>query len=229
MTDGGLLEPGAHRARGVVDDAALVSAMLRVEVAWMQALADGGAAKADHVDAVARAVPQVAAGPGPDRGRGRRQPGAAAGACPPRSGRRPRRRPAAARRPHQPGRARHGADAARAGRDGQAARGPGPYGAGAGPARRRAPGLPDGRTDADAVRRPLDLRAQGRPVADRRAGRRRPPRRRTTLAAGPVRRCRRDALAGCGPGAGPGRAAAALADRLGLAGPACRGTPGGHR
>jgi 3-carboxy-cis,cis-muconate cycloisomerase len=51
-----LLEPGAHRARGVADDEALVAAMLRVEVAWMDALADGGAATTDHVDAVARAV-----------------------------------------------------------------------------------------------------------------------------------------------------------------------------
>lgn len=51
-----LLEPGAHRARGVADDAALVAAMLRVEVAWMQALVDGGAAKADHLDAVEHAV-----------------------------------------------------------------------------------------------------------------------------------------------------------------------------
>lgn len=56
MTDHELLEPGAHRARGVADDAALVAAMLRVEVAWMQALAAGGAAKADHVEAVERAV-----------------------------------------------------------------------------------------------------------------------------------------------------------------------------
>lgn len=55
MSGAGLLEPGGHRARGV-DDAALLAAMLRVEVAWMQTLADGGAAKADHVDAVVRAV-----------------------------------------------------------------------------------------------------------------------------------------------------------------------------
>lgn len=56
MSGAGLLEPGAHRARGVADDAAVLAAMLRVEVAWLQALADCGAAKADHVDAVARAV-----------------------------------------------------------------------------------------------------------------------------------------------------------------------------
>ena len=51
-----LLEPGAHRARGVADEEALVSAMLRVEVAWMGALVDGGAATADHVEAVLRSV-----------------------------------------------------------------------------------------------------------------------------------------------------------------------------
>ena len=51
-----LLEPGAHRARGVADEEALVAAMLRVEVAWMDALVDGGAATNDHVEAVARSV-----------------------------------------------------------------------------------------------------------------------------------------------------------------------------
>jgi 3-carboxy-cis,cis-muconate cycloisomerase len=51
-----LLEPGSYRALGVADDLALVAAMLRVEVAWMHALADGGAAKADQVDAVAEAA-----------------------------------------------------------------------------------------------------------------------------------------------------------------------------
>lgn len=56
MNDGGLLEPGAHRALGVADDTALLAAMLRVEVAWVQVLAEGGAAKADQVDAVVRAV-----------------------------------------------------------------------------------------------------------------------------------------------------------------------------
>ena len=56
MTGHELLEPGAHRAHGVADDAALAAAMLRVEVAWMRALVDGGAAKSDHADAVERAV-----------------------------------------------------------------------------------------------------------------------------------------------------------------------------
>ncbi len=51
-----LLEPGAHRARGVADEEALVAAMLRVEVAWMSALADGGAATNAHVEAVVRSV-----------------------------------------------------------------------------------------------------------------------------------------------------------------------------
>jgi 3-carboxy-cis,cis-muconate cycloisomerase len=56
MTDHELLEPGAHRAGGLVDDAALVAAMLRVEVAWMRALVDAGAAKPEHADAVERAA-----------------------------------------------------------------------------------------------------------------------------------------------------------------------------
>lgn len=51
-----LLEPGAHRARGLVDGAALVAAMLRVEAAWMRALVDTGAAKAEYAEAVERAV-----------------------------------------------------------------------------------------------------------------------------------------------------------------------------
>jgi 3-carboxy-cis,cis-muconate cycloisomerase len=38
----GLLRPGAHRAAGVADDPAVVAAMLRVEVAWAQALAAAG-------------------------------------------------------------------------------------------------------------------------------------------------------------------------------------------
>jgi len=55
VIDGDLLEPGAHRADGVADDAALLAAMLRVEIAWVQALADGDAATADQVEAVVRA------------------------------------------------------------------------------------------------------------------------------------------------------------------------------
>ncbi|RYP84031.1 adenylosuccinate lyase [Nocardioides guangzhouensis] len=51
-----LLRPGSHRADGVADDAALVQAMLRVEVAWLRALADGKAATEDQVEAVSRAA-----------------------------------------------------------------------------------------------------------------------------------------------------------------------------
>jgi 3-carboxy-cis,cis-muconate cycloisomerase len=57
------LEPGAHRAEALADDAAvdaaLVEAMLDVERAWMIALADGGAAGAQHVAAVAAARPEA--------------------------------------------------------------------------------------------------------------------------------------------------------------------------
>lgn len=38
----GLLEPGAHRAAGLVDDAALLAALRAVEIAWLHALADSG-------------------------------------------------------------------------------------------------------------------------------------------------------------------------------------------
>ncbi len=55
----GLLEPGAHRASGMADDDALVAAMLQVEIAWMHALADGGAVKADQVDAVVTAAERL--------------------------------------------------------------------------------------------------------------------------------------------------------------------------
>ncbi|MFG2039859.1 lyase family protein [Dactylosporangium sp. NPDC048998] len=51
-----LLEPGSHRAADVVDDGALVSAMLRVEVAWLHALAACGAATAEQVTAVEKAA-----------------------------------------------------------------------------------------------------------------------------------------------------------------------------
>ena len=54
--DFGLLSPGSHRAAGLTDDAAVVSAMVRVEVAWMRALAGGGAATTDQADAVAAAL-----------------------------------------------------------------------------------------------------------------------------------------------------------------------------
>jgi len=51
-----LLSPGLHRAAGVADDASLVSAMLRVEVAWLRALATVGAVDPEDADAVARAA-----------------------------------------------------------------------------------------------------------------------------------------------------------------------------
>jgi 3-carboxy-cis,cis-muconate cycloisomerase len=50
-----LLEPGSHRAPGL-DDGALVRAMLRVEVAWMHALAQAGAATPAQAAAVADAA-----------------------------------------------------------------------------------------------------------------------------------------------------------------------------
>ncbi|WP_200961927.1 lyase family protein [Phycicoccus sp. Soil803] len=54
--DHGLLEPGSHRSSGVADDAALVAAMLRVEVAWLRALASVGAIDEDDAEAVATTV-----------------------------------------------------------------------------------------------------------------------------------------------------------------------------
>lgn len=42
-----LLRPGSHRAAGVVDDDALLAAMLRVEVAWTRAGVDAGVLPAD--------------------------------------------------------------------------------------------------------------------------------------------------------------------------------------
>src|SRR5690349_18938756 len=52
MTHDGLLSPGAHRAAGTVDDEALVGALLRVEVAWLRALAAVGAVDTEHADRV---------------------------------------------------------------------------------------------------------------------------------------------------------------------------------
>lgn len=56
---GALLEPGAHRARSVVDEGALVAALLRVEVAWVAALGTVGAAEPAQVDAVRAAADSV--------------------------------------------------------------------------------------------------------------------------------------------------------------------------
>ena len=51
-----LLEPGSYRASGITDDAALVAAMLRVEVAWVQALAECGAATSQDVKVIESAA-----------------------------------------------------------------------------------------------------------------------------------------------------------------------------
>lgn len=51
-----LLRPGAHRATGVADDAAVLAALLRVEVAWSRALVAAGVAPAADADAVAAAA-----------------------------------------------------------------------------------------------------------------------------------------------------------------------------
>jgi 3-carboxy-cis,cis-muconate cycloisomerase len=54
--DHGLLTPGSHRASAVVDDAAFVDAMVRVEVAWVRALAHVGAIEAASAAAIAEAT-----------------------------------------------------------------------------------------------------------------------------------------------------------------------------
>jgi 3-carboxy-cis,cis-muconate cycloisomerase len=54
----GLLEPGAHRAAELTGDAVIVEAMLRVEVAWLRALASVGAATAEQAEVVAAAAAQ---------------------------------------------------------------------------------------------------------------------------------------------------------------------------
>ncbi len=51
-----LLEPGSTRAHGVADDAALVAAMVRVELAWYDVLVAQGVASTDQAARVARAV-----------------------------------------------------------------------------------------------------------------------------------------------------------------------------
>jgi len=56
VSDHGLLAPGSHRAAGVADDGALVDAMLRVEAAWLRALASVGAVEQAEADAVGDAV-----------------------------------------------------------------------------------------------------------------------------------------------------------------------------
>ncbi|MBJ8345131.1 lyase family protein [Antrihabitans sp. YC2-6] len=51
-----LLTPGSHRAGSLVDDEAVVTALLRVEVAWAVALSEVGAATAAQSEAIAKAV-----------------------------------------------------------------------------------------------------------------------------------------------------------------------------
>lgn len=53
---GSLLEPGSHRAAALADDRAVIAAMLRVEVAWVRALALAGAVSSDDVAQVERVV-----------------------------------------------------------------------------------------------------------------------------------------------------------------------------
>lgn len=52
----GLLEPGAHRADGLVDDHALLGAMRTVEIAWLRALATTGVLDAGDAERVAERV-----------------------------------------------------------------------------------------------------------------------------------------------------------------------------
>ena len=54
--DVGLLEPGRHRTHGITDDAAIVAAMLAVEVAWSRAQASVGIIDHGQADSVAQAV-----------------------------------------------------------------------------------------------------------------------------------------------------------------------------
>lgn len=63
--DVGLLDPGRQRAEGITDDAAIVAAMIAVEVAWARAQATTGIIDARHADAIATAAadlePDIAA------------------------------------------------------------------------------------------------------------------------------------------------------------------------
>ena len=52
----GLLEPGSHRAGSLVDDRALLTAMVRVETAWLRALAAAGAIDAADATRAAAAI-----------------------------------------------------------------------------------------------------------------------------------------------------------------------------
>lgn len=54
-----LLTPGAHRSAGALDDDALVAAMVAVEVAWLRALEEVGAAEPGDADRLAAAEPDL--------------------------------------------------------------------------------------------------------------------------------------------------------------------------
>lgn len=57
MTD--LLRPGSHRVEGLLDDGAVLAAMLRVEVAWVRALGKAGVVDEDLVTTVAGAAERL--------------------------------------------------------------------------------------------------------------------------------------------------------------------------
>ncbi|GGM67300.1 lyase family protein [Dactylosporangium sucinum] len=59
-----LLQPGSHRAAELVDDDAVVQAMLTVETAWGQALGRAGVASAEQVRAIAAAARCTPSPPG---------------------------------------------------------------------------------------------------------------------------------------------------------------------
>ncbi|MFE1952756.1 lyase family protein [Streptomyces sp. NPDC059524] len=59
-----LLRPGAHRAAGVADDAAVVAALLRVEAAWARALVAAGTATDREAERVAQAAAALEPDPG---------------------------------------------------------------------------------------------------------------------------------------------------------------------
>ena len=54
--DVGLLDPGRHRTEGITDDAAIVEAMLDVEVAWANAVAAAGVITQSQADTIAAAA-----------------------------------------------------------------------------------------------------------------------------------------------------------------------------
>ena len=55
-----VLRPGSHRAAGLLDDEAVLAAMLRVEVAWVRALGKAGVVDEDLVAMVADSAERLA-------------------------------------------------------------------------------------------------------------------------------------------------------------------------